>query len=143
MLGRGHLAFALYNARLAVGLGTILALLAVALSTMGVYSVMTYMVAQRTREIGIRVALGGRTGDVLRLVIGHGLGLVGAGVLVGGAAAWLVARLLSGLLHGVSASDPVTYLATMGLLVSVGLLATLLPARRATKVDPMVALRSD
>jgi putative ABC transport system permease protein len=110
---------------------------------MGIYSVMTYTVSQRTREIGIRMALGGQVRDILRLVVGQGLGLIAIGLLVGSIAAALVTRLLGGLLHGVSASDPVTFLATALVLAAVALLATLIPARRATAVDPMIALRSD
>ena len=141
--GRNHLAFSLQLPRLAAGLGTILGLLALVLASMGIYSVMTYTVSQRTREIGIRMALGGQVRDILRLVVGQGLGLIAVGLLVGSIAAALVTRLLGGLLHGVSASDPVTFLVTALVLAAVALLATLIPARRATAVDPMIALRSD
>jgi predicted permease len=140
-VGEHNLDAALFLPRLAADLGIILGLGALVLATMGMYSVMTYAVSHRTKEIGIRMALGARAGDVLGLVVGQALRLVAVGVGVGVAGALLVARLLSGLLFGVSASDPVTFLATLGLLVSASLLATVIPARRATRVDPMVALR--
>jgi predicted permease len=143
MAAHGHLSFALMLPRLAAGLGAVLALLALALATMGIYSVMTYAVSQRTREIGIRMALGGQVRDVLRMVLGQGLGLIGAGVVAGSIGAWAITRLLAGLLYGVSPADPLTYLATVALLMAVALLATLIPARRATKVDPIIALRHE
>jgi putative ABC transport system permease protein len=142
-VGNGHLFASVVQTRLAVGLGLILGILALALATMGIYSVMTYTVGQRTREIGIRMALGGQAGDVLKLVVGQGLALITVGVVAGTFAAWLVARSLGSLLHGVSTSDPLTYLAAVALLVAVALAATLVPARRATRVDPMIALRAE
>jgi putative ABC transport system permease protein len=142
-IGNGHLFASVLQTRLAVGLGLILGILALALATMGIYSVMTYTVGQRTREIGIRMALGGQAGDVLKLVVGQGLALITVGVVAGTLAAWLVARSLGSLLHGVSTSDPLTYLAAVALLVLVALVATLVPARRATRVDPMIALRAE
>jgi putative ABC transport system permease protein len=87
------------------------------------------------------MALGAQVGDVLRLVVGQAMRLVAIGVAVGVAGALIVARLLGGLLFGISVTDPVTYLATLTLLVAASLLATVIPARRATRVDPMVALR--
>jgi predicted permease len=143
VVAHGHLSFALLLPRLAASLGLLLALLALGLATMGIYSVMTFAVGQRTREIGIRMALGGQVHHVLRLVLAQGLGLIGAGVIVGSLAAWAVTRLLGSLLYGVSATDPLTYLATVALLMAVALLATLIPARRATRVDPIIALRQD
>jgi predicted permease len=143
MAAHGHLSFALFLPRLAASLGLLLALLALALATMGIYSVMTYTVSQRTREIGIRMALGGQVRDVLRLVVGQGLGLIGVGVLAGTLGAWAVTRLLGSLLYGISVTDPLTYLATVAVLITVAVLATLIPARRATRVDPMVALRHE
>jgi predicted permease len=140
---QNHLSMSLFGARMAAGLGGILALLALGLATMGIYSVMTYTVSQRTREIGIRMALGGQVRDVLGLVVGQGLALVLVGVIAGGLVAAGITRLLEGLLYGVSASDPITFAATVALLVAVALVATLLPARRAAKVDPMIALRYD
>jgi putative ABC transport system permease protein len=142
-IARSHLAASLYAPRMAAGLGIVLAVLALALATMGIYSLMTYTVSQRTREIGIRMALGGQATDVLRLVTGQGLWLIAAGVLLGAAGAAVVGRSLASLLYGVSPTDPVTFLATAILLVLVALLATLVPARRATRVDPMIALRQE
>jgi predicted permease len=142
LIGEGHLVGALYAPRLAAGLGSMLGLLALALATMGIYSVTTYAVSQRAREIGIRMALGGQVRDVIGLVLGQGLSLIAIGVGVGALGALGVARLLRGFLFGISAADPLTFLAAVVILMGVALFATFLPARRATKVDPMVALRS-
>jgi len=142
-LGRGHLSFLLHTPRLAAELGAVLALLALALATLGIYSVMTYAVSQRTKEIGIRMALGGQVGDVLALVMKQGLGITAAGVLVGAVGAVLVGRLVGSFLYGVSGSDPLTFVVTVAILMTVALLATLLPARRAARVSPMVAIRYD
>ena len=142
-IGDAHLIWTLYEPRLAAQLGTILALLALGLATMGIYSVMIYSVNQRAREIGIRMALGGQVSDVLRLVLKQGLHLIAIGVGIGTAVALLVGRLMSGLLFGVSPADPPTLLASVAVLVVVTLLATAFPARRAAQVDPLVALRHD
>jgi predicted permease len=140
-VGTHNLDDALLEPRLAADLGIVLGVVALILATMGMYSVMTYTVSHRTKEIGIRMALGAQVGDVLRLVVGQAMRLVAIGVAVGVAGALVVARLLGSLLFGVSVTDPVTYLVTLGILVSASLLATVVPARRATRVDPMVALR--
>src|SRR5688500_9696806 len=117
--------------------------MALLLAVAGVYGVMAYSVARRRREIGVRIALGARPGDVLGLVVGRAAYLAGAGVAIGLAAAFGVSRLLSGLIFGVSTSDPKTFLITPLVLAAAAMLASYVPARRATKLDPMEALRSE
>jgi putative ABC transport system permease protein len=117
--------------------------LALLLAITGIYGVVSYSVAERTREIGIRVALGAQRTDVLRMVLGQGLVLAGFGIAIGLVGALAAARLLTSLLFGTSPSDPATFGSVAGLLLTVALSACYLPARNAMKVDPMVALRDE
>ena len=116
--------------------------LALILAAVGIYSLMSYTVTQRTSEIGIRMALGADVRDVLRLVVGNALRLIGAGITTGVVVALIATRVMGSLLYGVGASDPVTFIAICVLLAGVALLASWLPARRAARVDPLVAIRA-
>jgi predicted permease len=116
--------------------------LALLLAVIGVYGVLAYSVGQRTREIGIRIALGAARRDVLRLVMGEGMLLVGAGLVIGLALAVAATRLLASFLYGISPTDAVTFGGVLFLLSGAALAASWLPARRASRVDPMVALRN-
>ena len=115
--------------------------LALVLSAIGIYGVIAYSVAQRTHEIGVRMALGARTSDVRRLVVREGAGVGAAGVALGLIAAGLLARLMAGLLFGIAPRDPITFAAGAALLLSIALAASYVPARRASRVEPVTALR--
>jgi putative ABC transport system permease protein len=115
--------------------------IALVLAAVGIYGVMSYSVAQQTREIGIRMALGARHSDVLKMTVKQGAQLVGAGLAIGLVVAFGLTRVMTSLLFGISATDPVTFLSIGGVLLAVALLASYIPALRATRVDPMVALR--
>jgi putative ABC transport system permease protein len=115
--------------------------LACVLATMGIYGVMAYVVSRRTHEVGVRLALGAQTSDVLQLVIGQGMRVVLVGLAIGLAGAFGLARLMASRLFGLSPLDPVTFVGVTLLAVSAALLACYLPARRAAKVDPMESLR--
>jgi putative ABC transport system permease protein len=117
------------------------AIVALMLAAVGIYGVVAYTVAQRTNEIGIRVAMGAQRRDVLRLVLGHGSRLILLGVTLGVAAGLGITRLMTGLLFGISATDPLTFAGVALLLTAVALVGCYVPARRAMRVDPLVALR--
>ena len=137
------LSAAVAQRRFNVLLLTIFAAAALLLTTSGIYAVISYSVVQRTNEIGLRMALGAQRSDVLKVVVGQGLKLVLIGVVMGLAAAFAFNRILSSLLFGVSTVDPITFAVMPLLLIGVALLASFNPARRATKIDPVIALRSE
>ncbi len=129
------------DSRLNMILLSIFASVAVALAVIGIYSVMSYTVTQSTRDIGIRMALGAKRGDIVRMVVGQGLGLTSIGVVAGLGSSFALMRFVESLLFGVSATDATTFAAVPLLLIAVSALACFIPARRATRIDPIVALR--
>jgi putative ABC transport system permease protein len=124
-----------------VGLLSVFGFLALALASIGLYGIMAYSVNQRKREIGLRMAIGAARANVLRLILRQGMSLVIQGVVIGFAAALLVGRALSRMLYGISATDPLSIAGAAAALLTVALLACYLPARWASRVDPLVALR--
>ncbi len=115
--------------------------LALVIAAVGIYGVMAYVVAQRSGEIGIRMALGAQQGQISRDVLAEALRLIAVGIVIGGAAAWMLARFVQSLLFQVEARAPWFYALAIAVFISVGLLAAVIPARRASRVDPVVALR--
>jgi ABC-type antimicrobial peptide transport system permease subunit len=115
---------------------------ALVLASLGIYAVIAYSVGQRTQEIGIRIALGASAGALQASIILQTLKLAALGLSIGVAASWVLGRMLSGLLFGVTATDPVTFLSMLGVLTLVAALAGYIPARRASRIDPLTALRA-
>ncbi len=138
-----HMKLALFPARIAATVLGVFGLVALMLSAIGIYGITSYTVAQRTHEIGIRMALGAQFGDVLKLVLNHGLKLTIIGAAIGLISAYLATRAITSVLYGVSATDPLTFVFVSLVLATVALVACYVPARRATKVDPLVALRNE
>jgi ABC-type antimicrobial peptide transport system permease subunit len=136
-----HLHFALFPARVAATVLGTFGLVALTLAAIGIYGVTSYSVSQRTREIGIRMALGAQTKDVLKLIVKNGMTLTAIGVAIGLAGAAIATRLITSLLFGVTPTYIGTFVIVSGLLAGVALFACYLPARRAARVDPLVALR--
>jgi ABC-type antimicrobial peptide transport system permease subunit len=136
-----HIGHLLVAERFAATLLGMFSLLALTLAVTGIYGVVAYTVSQRTREIGIRMALGAEGKDILKLVLGRGLVPVLIGVALGLSAAFIITRVLTSFLYGLSATDLTTFIGAPLALVGVALGACFIPARRATKVDPMIALR--
>jgi ABC-type antimicrobial peptide transport system permease subunit len=129
--------------RLTLSLFSLFGLLALVLTAVGIYGVMAYTVGQRQHEIGIRLALGARRADILRLVMERGLRLTLTGISIGIVASVALTRLMKSLLYSVSATDPMTFMTIALLLGGVALLACWIPSRRATRVDPLLALRHE
>jgi putative ABC transport system permease protein len=129
--------------RLVLWMTGIFAALALALAAIGTYGVIAYSAAQRTHEFGLRIALGARNRDLLRLVLIQGLRLAAIGVFAGLALSWALGRLLQGLLYGVNVHDPITFLTAAAVALLAAVIASFIPASRATQVDPMISLRAD
>jgi len=138
-----HMKLALFPSRVAASVLGVFGLVALMLAAIGVYGITSYAVAQRTHEIGVRLALGAQLGDVLKLVLRQGLKLTMIGAALGLLGAYVATRAITSVLYGVSATDPLTFVSVSGLLILVALIASYVPARRATKVEPLVALRNE
>ncbi len=138
-----HMKFALFPAKIAATVLGVFGFVALLLAAIGVYGITSYAVAQRTHEIGVRLALGAQLSDVLKLVLGHGLKLTIIGAALGLFGAFLATRAITSVLYGVSATDPLTFTFVSLLLIGVALVASYVPARRATKVEPLIALRNE
>jgi len=138
-----HMNIPLFPARIAANVLGSFGVLALVLAAIGIYGVMSYVVAGRTREIGLRMALGAQLRHVRQLILRQGMMLAGIGLILGLAVVFVLARFLTSMLYGVSPSDPVTFVGISFLLAMVALLACYLPARRAARIDPMIALREE
>jgi putative ABC transport system permease protein len=138
-----HVASSVAPRRLAMLVLTGFAALALVLALLGTYGVISYAVQQRTQEIGIRLALGARPGDVVRMVVGGGLALAVVGLAIGAAGALGAGRVLASLLYGVGSRDPLTMAGALGVLLAITALASWIPARRAARLDPVRALRAE
>jgi ABC-type antimicrobial peptide transport system permease subunit len=143
MTAEENMTIAYWGPRLAAGMASTFGVLTLVLATMGLYSVMTYAVSQRTREIGIRVALGAQVRDVLRLILSQGMRMTLIGIALGLTGAFSLTRVLASLLLGVGTTDLITFAGVPCLLIAIALLACYIPARRAARVDPLIALRQD
>ncbi len=143
MIDDENMAIPYWGPRVAAGMATTFGVLALVLATMGLYSVMMYVVSQRTREIGIRMALGANMRDVLRMIVSQGMRMVIIGLTLGLIVAFALTRMFASLLLGVGTTDPLTFVGVAVLLALIALLACWIPARRATKVDPLIALRQE
>jgi ABC-type antimicrobial peptide transport system permease subunit len=121
----------------------IFAAVALTLAAIGTYGILSYMVTERQREIGIRMALGADNGQVMRMIMGQGLAIAAIGILIGIAGAYALSRLTASLLYGVSPSDPLTFVTVAGVITIVAAAACLVPTRRAMRVDPLEAIRAD
>ncbi len=138
-----HIGVSLFLQRMAATLLSIFGLLALSLAALGLYGVMAYSVSQRTRELGIRISIGAKQRDVLKLVLGQTLALAAIGIAGGLVTAIAVTRFAANLLYGISPADPATFALIAILLLLVSVVAGYFPARRATRIDPMIALRSE